>query len=357
MTRPSAIAGLLVLDPAVARHAFYREALAGLADRIEFLTPSDDIATALGDSQQFAAVLIQLDGIDGSRLRQMGDMLGALAGTPVVFFSADAERVEAITDGLAAPFDYLPWPVPPGLLRAKASLFLERARLHGELARLSGSVAALGSDLDRLQAAAAEEVRRADRLGSLASEHVHRGKNLLAIMQSISLRTLSEGRPMDEARGALIGRLRAISRAYQMLTAGDGSGAGIGEIMDGELHEVIHRVTTSGPPVRLRGSVVQTFTLAVHELATNAMQHGALSGQSGTVNVGWTLFETGAERYLEFEWSEQGGTVPAVTPRRGFGLSLISSLAGPGAASPNISFDGEGFSCRLRFPQEMIVSE
>lgn len=126
MTRPSAIAGLLVLDPAVARHAFYREALAGLADRIEFLTPSDDIATALGDSQQFAAVLIQLDGIDGSRLRQMGDMLGALAGTPVVFFSADAERVEAITDALAAPFDYLPWPVPPRLLRAKASLLLER---------------------------------------------------------------------------------------------------------------------------------------------------------------------------------------------------------------------------------------
>lgn len=356
MTRPSAIADLLVIDSAVARHAFYREALSGLAGRIEVLTPSEDVAGMLGD-RRFAAVLIQLEGVDGSGLDRIGEALGALPSTPAVFLSADAERVQAISDGLVSPFDYLPWPVPPTLLYAKASLLLERARLHDELARLSEAVGTLGADLEQLQASVAEEARRADGLGSLVGEHVHRGKNLLAIMQSISLRTLSDGRPMGEARGALIGRLRALSRAYHLLTAADGSGAGIADIMDGELGEVIDRVSASGPPVRLRGSMVQTFTLAIHELTTNALQHGALSGQSGTVSVGWTLFETGAERYLEFEWSEQGGVLPAATPRSGFGLSLISSLAGPGAASSNISFAGDGFSCRLRFPQEMIVPD
>jgi len=102
--------------------------------------------------------------------------------------------------------------------------------------------------------------------------------------------------------------------------------------------------------------VVQTFALAIHELAANASKHGALLSPEGVVAVGWTFFEYGADRYLEVAWSERGGTAPKAPAEYGFGLTLVSSFAGAHSPTPNVIFDAEGFACRMRLSQDVLVA-
>jgi two-component sensor histidine kinase len=351
MTRPSALADLLVVDAPMGRRADYERSLTDLVRTVVFATSSDDIER-VASGYSFAAVLVHLDTPGGAYLdpEPIARLLLGRSGVPVIFISAEVSRILPIASRLSGPFDYLPWPIVPELLRAKVRVFLD-------LARALDAATELARERDLLAVAAEGEKRRADALIALAGEHVHRGKNLLAIIQSISLRTISDGRNIADARVALIGRLRAIARAYQMVTASGRSSAELGDIVEAGLGEAAHRVLVSGPPVRLRGSVVQTFLLAVHELVVNSLAYGALSAESGSVIVGWTFFECGEESYLEMDWTERGGPIAVSPQRQGFGLSLLSSLAGPGASLPNVSFEAPGFACRLRLPQDMITAD
>jgi two-component sensor histidine kinase len=50
-----------------------------------------------------------------------------------------------------------------------------------------------------------------------------------------------------------------------------------------------------GPAVRLRKAHVQTFALALHELAINARKYGALTTDHGRLNVTWWTYEADGE--------------------------------------------------------------
>ena len=65
------------------------------------------------------------------------------------------------------------------------------------------------------------------------------------------------------------------------------------------------------------------LTLALHELATNALKYGALSNGSGEVSLNWEVRSDEGADTFRFAWTEHGG--PAVTSpaRRGFGSRLI----------------------------------
>ena len=101
------------------------------------------------------------------------------------------------------------------------------------------------------------------------------------------------------------------------------------------------QVTLRGPKgIRLRSATVQTFALAIHELATNALKYGALSRPEGRLEVKWSVLPARpsvasgpGERWLKVNWSETG-VPPAVhdgtpeepdapTRRTGYGRELI----------------------------------
>ena len=68
----------------------------------------------------------------------------------------------------------------------------------------------------------------------------------------------------------------------------------------------------------------QAISMALHELATNATKHGALSAPDGRVSVFW---ETDGEKgLLRLLWAEAGGPpVEAPPTRRGFGSRLLEA--------------------------------
>ena len=161
----------------------------------------------------------------------------------------------------------------------------------------------------------------------LVRELQHRGKNLLAVMQSIASNTLRSSKDVETAHDTLLGRLQALARAQEFIAAGPRGGAPIDEIVRAELEAFGGRVNISGPQLIAGNAFAQMFSVVVHELATNAVKYGALAFPEGRIDIRWAVDD---EAGFSFEWIERGG--PPVRPPTavGFGSQLIQAALARG---------------------------
>jgi hypothetical protein len=105
-------------------------------------------------------------------------------------------------------------------------------------------------------------------------------------------------------------------------------------------------VTLSGDPVFLPPQTALHFTLIFHELATNALKHGALSVPDGSVTVTWQRKSDDPSR-IEMLWRERGGPWVQQPSHKGFGTMLISRSGKLPSISAVIDFMPEGVECRI----------
>lgn len=196
-----------------------------------------------------------------------------------------------------------------------------------------------------------ERKRAEERERVLAKELAHRNRNLLAVIQAIVARSLTNQHSPAENRVALMHRLDALARSQKILESGGFEGAALAEIVRLELEAFPGRYQPTGPDMALNAKAAQTFALLLHELATNAAKHGALSGPSGRIEIEWSVEGENAKARFRFRWLERGGP-PVVPPtREGFGRTLIEKVAAQEfGAKPKISFDPEGLSYEIKAP-------
>jgi two-component sensor histidine kinase/CHASE1-domain containing sensor protein len=192
----------------------------------------------------------------------------------------------------------------------------------------------------------------ASRHDVIAREMSHRFKNLLAVIQSIASRSLSEGRSLEEARTVFSDRIAALARAHNALVDGEWSGAMLYDLLEGELSPFGARVAMHGPAVRVNSQMAQHFAMAVHELATNAVKYGALSSPLGRVAIDWSVKEGADGERFRFSWVEEGGPPASEPGREGFGQTLLRRLIGSTVgAEPEIEYAPTGlrytFECDL----------
>jgi PAS domain S-box-containing protein len=180
----------------------------------------------------------------------------------------------------------------------------------------------------------------------LMGELAHRGGNLLAVIQSIVARSLAGTKPLAEERNTLLRRLQALARSQSALMNKGFQGALVAEIIRLEFEGFSDRVVAAGPDVMLNSRAAQTFALLLHELATNATKHGALSLQDkGRVDVHWSIDGKAEEAGLKFQWQERDGPPVVVPARKGFGSMLLEKLASQDfGAQPKITFAPHGLS-------------
>jgi len=141
------------------------------------------------------------------------------------------------------------------------------------------------------------------------------------------------------------GRVLALARAHTMLADASWRGAALREVVEAELAAFLPdpagpendasrpagdasapapRVVLEGPELVLIPIAVQPLAMALHELATNATKHGALSEPGGEVRLGWSFDR--AAGVLRVRWEERGGPPVGAPPtRRGFGSRLIEA--------------------------------
>jgi two-component sensor histidine kinase len=166
--------------------------------------------------------------------------------------------------------------------------------------------------------------RAEERQTLLAREVDHRAKNALAVVQSVLKLT-----PRDDADAyarAVEGRIAALARVQTLLAEERWTSADLRTLLRGELapfQGAGQRVSLEGPPVALPPRMAQPLAMTAHELATNAVKHGALSVPGGSVSVVWQA-DGGTEEILRLRWEESGGPALNGPPgRRGFGTRML----------------------------------
>jgi two-component sensor histidine kinase len=168
---------------------------------------------------------------------------------------------------------------------------------------------------------------------------------------------------------AFTARLQSLARAHDLLTAVAWEGAALDAVVraglapwigergdDGRSRFVLHAPT--GTPVpQVPPGQVQALVMALHELAVNAVKHGALSVPDGHVEVTCGADPAGLTAALE--WREVGGPpVPGAPVRRGFGTRLLErALArdlGPGARVV-LRFEADGLRAIISFAPRPVA--
>ena len=200
-----------------------------------------------------------------------------------------------------------------------------------------------------------ERRRAEERRELLVKELNHRVKNTLAVVQSLAAQT-ARGAPDLPAFGAAFqARLLALARAHDLLTREDWTGAALDAVARAALEPLAidsTRMDLSGGAsgLVLPPGAALALAMALHELATNALKHGALSVPDGRVSVACKTAP--ADGAPVVEWVERGGPPVAGPPsKRGFGLRLLGrGLATQAGMGADILFEPDGVRCTLRMP-------
>ncbi|WP_060771806.1 GAF domain-containing protein [Methylobacterium sp. AMS5] len=209
-----------------------------------------------------------------------------------------------------------------------------------------------------------------DHQAVLLAELQHRVRNIMAVTRSIVARTGERAETVSDYASLVGGRLLSLARVQALLTRSPNAGVLVATIVRDEIDAQDLRADQydlSGPKVELSPKAAEILTLAVHELATNALKYGALSVSEGRVRVRWSLFEKKGEAWLGFDWAEDGVPKAKIAAeheangrtgaRRGFGRELIEGrlpyeLGGRG----RLEIGPEGARCRLEFPLRVGAS-
>lgn len=190
----------------------------------------------------------------------------------------------------------------------------------------------------------------------LAGELNHRIKNMLAMIHAVVNQTLRlHGDDIAGTKEHLSARMHALGQAQDVLMASAVSETTLGLLASKilEPYGLGERIHIDGPQTRLASRAAMALALALHELATNALKHGALAGDGGQVEMLWEVDE---ERF-SLSWSESGGPPVATPTRRGFGSQVIEkALSGYLSGQSRIEYRPEGVRLSVEAPIASLLA-
>lgn len=191
----------------------------------------------------------------------------------------------------------------------------------------------------------AEEARQL-----LLRELDHRVKNTLATVQAVAELTLRTSTSVSAFGETFRGRIAALARMHAAIWRNKGTPLRLRALAELSLAPFGHdgtRASIEGDEVLIPLQAAGALGLVLHELATNAVKHGALSVLSGRVRLSWSLE---GDR-VSLAWSESGGP-PVVAPtHQGFGSTLINeSIPYELGGSVSLTFAPGGVQCAITFP-------
>ena len=201
------------------------------------------------------------------------------------------------------------------------------------------AVAIAGASRDLTERKQAEETQRL-----LLNELNHRIKNTFATVQAISSQTLRNASDLPSAKEALERRIASMAHAHDLLTERSWTGAHLTEIVQRILNTFAPtQLAISGPAVEVSARHALALSMALHELATNAIKYGALSCPEGHVAVQWRI----QDATLHLDWEERGGPPVAYPTRKGFGSRLLERTVRGLGGKAELDYDVRGLRCSI----------
>jgi PAS domain S-box-containing protein len=268
----------------------------------------------------------------GDRARALLDIAGDEAPRAEVLARVHPDDKEKVSKALAESLD----PAGPersamefrlrcsnGELRWLESLWVARFDETGQRRRPAGVVGTIADITARKEL---EEARRAqaEKEHLLMREMNHRAKNMLSVVDAIAHQTAT-GNPEDFLK-RFSARIQSLSANQDLLFRSEWKGVEICGLVHAQLAHfadlISSRIFAEGPRLRLNAASAQAIGLALHELATNAGKYGALSTQTGRVDIRWGA--AGGE--FAISWTESGGPTVSPPQRRGFGSIVMGVM-------------------------------
>jgi two-component sensor histidine kinase len=166
----------------------------------------------------------------------------------------------------------------------------------------------------------------------LAGEMSHRVKNLLAIATGLTHISSRSTTTTAEMAKELTGRLSALGRAHDLvrpISGKEGKAALFGDVIAvllapyDDMGAFSGRIRVSVPRMGVGEKAATTIALIIHELATNSLKYGALSCDTGTLDVSCAQDD---ENHVALVWTERGGPAVVAPQLAGYGSKLIGRV-------------------------------
>jgi PAS domain S-box-containing protein len=201
-----------------------------------------------------------------------------------------------------------------------------------------------------------ERKRYEEHLALTTRELSHRTKNILAVVQAMVHQLGKQTGNFVEFERRLAGCVAALAHCHDLLVDSDWQGADLRDLLARQLAPFgleDNRILAAGPTISLGPQATQLIGLALHELATNAAKHGALTRPAGTVAIEWQFVEPGDA--IRLTWKEQNG--PPVSPptHRGFGRTVLERMAASLDGKVSLEFPPDGLRWSLLVDAAHIV--
>lgn len=192
---------------------------------------------------------------------------------------------------------------------------------------------------------------------TLSSELQHRVNNVLTVVGAIIGQSLRAASTLSKAEEAISGRIRALAGANSLLTGAGVINTTVSETVREAATPYISagsRINIAGNDVQLNSRASVALALSINELCTNATKYGALSNDSGRVQIGWQS-EDGQFRLT---WRETGGPLVSSPTRTSFGTTLINSMFRHQlGGTVSMQFEPSGLVCVLEAPLSALNRE
>ena len=197
----------------------------------------------------------------------------------------------------------------------------------------------------------------------LAGEMSHRVKNLISIATSLTAFTSRSSETVEDMTKELTRRLSALGRAHDLvrpLPGEQGTAALLGDLLSvlvapyDDLGAFSGRIRVAVPRMGVGERTATALAMVLHELATNSAKHGALSRETGALDITGTNYED----TLRLVWAETGGPAIADAPMlSGFGSKMVHmNLTGQLGGSINYDWQPTGLVATLEMRIEALAS-
>lgn len=187
---------------------------------------------------------------------------------------------------------------------------------------------------------------------TLLRELAHRAGNLLQVADSIFRHTLDRDEDIELAKRKYSQRLGAMARSSSLIARGGWEQISLNALANETLKPFGDRYTLTGPDIVVGGELAFDLGLVFHELATNSVKYGAMSGNAGAVDLSWRLERDGDRRDVVFTWADDT-PAPESVPKcagGGFGAVLIEQIVKFKHGGSVTVTTKPGYRCELKVP-------
>jgi two-component sensor histidine kinase len=311
-------------------------------------------------NEEFAILVldVRMPGVTGFELAQMIRERKKTSLIPIIFLTAYYNEDQHVIEGYdSGAVDYLHKPINPAILRSKvavlADLHLKQRQLEivnrnllaevNERRLVQEQLRELNNTLEQRVMERTEAHRQAeDQVRLLMNEVNHRSKNILSVVMAVAQQTVATS--PEEFKQRFGNRVHALAVSHDLLVMNQWKNIDVADLISGQLAHfgdlIGERIVLDGQPLHLSAAAAQVVGMVMHELSTNAVKYGALSGEEGSIEIAWQVETTEAGKRFAISWVERSG-LPIIPPaHRGFGTTVVTKMA-------QMSLDGEA---KLDFP-------